>query len=219
MKANSEIYATELLDRRWLSKKTIELTLAKPPVFTYNPGQRISLIHDSVERDYSLVSAPADKELVLCIRKVSRGILSPHLSEVSPGTRLQFTGPHGYFTFKPSPRPAVFVATGTGLAPFCSMVRSGITDIALLHGVSLAADLYYADLLRPVVRRYIPCLSKPNGSQKDCFNGRVTDYLENKLAPGEYDFYLCGSRDMIHDVTLLVDEMFEGSLIYTEIYY
>jgi hypothetical protein len=47
----------------------------------------------------------------------------------------------------------------------------------------------------------------------------VTDYLQKNLAPGEYDFYLCGRREMIHDVTLLIDERFEGSLIYTEIYY
>lgn len=219
MESNPEIYSTELLDRRWLSEKTIELRLAKPPLFTFNPGQRICLIHNSVERDYSLVSAPDDADLILCIRKVPKGILSSQLSEIAPGTRLQFTGPHGYFTFKPSHRPAIFVATGTGLAPFCSMVRSGITDIELLHGVSLAADLYYADLLLPAVKRYIPCLSKPAGSPGDYFSGRVTDYLQNKLAPGEYDFYLCGQRDMIHDVTLLVDERFEGSLIYTEIYY
>ncbi len=219
MKANFQIYSTKLLDHRWLSKKTFELKLAKPPLFAFNPGQRICLIHKSVEREYSLVSAPADADLILCIRKVHKGILSSQLSEIALGTRLQFTGPHGYFTFKPSARPAIFVATGTGLAPFCSMVRSGITDIALLHGVSLAADLYYADLIQPAVKQYIPCLSKPNGSPKDCFNGRVTDYLQKNLAPGEYDFYLCGSREMIHDVTLLVDERFEGSLIYTEIYY
>ncbi len=219
VEANSEIHSTKLLDRRWLSKKTIELKLVKPPLFNFNPGQRICLIHKSVERDYSLVSAPADTNLILCIRKVHEGILSSQLSEIPLGTRLHFTGPHGYFTFKPSPRPAVFVATGTGLAPFCSMVRSGINDITLLHGVSLAADLYYADLLRPAIKKYIACLSKPDRSPEDYFSGRVTDYLQKKLAPGEYDFYLCGQREMIHDVTLLVDERFEGSLIYTEIYY
>jgi ferredoxin-NADP reductase len=219
VEANFEIYSTELLDRRWLSRKSIELRLAKPPLFRFDPGQRICLIHNSVERDYSIVTAPTDPDLILCIRKVDKGILSPRLSEITRGTRLQFTGPHGYFTFKPSHRPAIFVATGTGLAPFCSMVRSGITDIALLHGVSLEADLYYADLMRPAVKRYIPCLSEPDGSPQDYFSGRVTDYLQNKLAPGEYDFYLCGSREMIHDVTLLIDERFEGSLIYTEIYY
>ena len=219
MEANSEIYSTQLLDRRWLSRKSIELRLAKPPLFSFDPGQRICLIHNSVERDYSIVSAPADPDLILCIRKVKKGILSPRLSEITRGTHLQFTGPHGYFTFKPSHRPAIFAATGTGLAPFCSMVRSGITEIALLHGVGLEADLYYADLLRPAVKSYIPCLSKPDGLSKNYFSGRVTDYLQNKLAPGEYDFYLCGSREMIHDATLLIDERFEGSLIYTEIYY
>ena len=219
METNTDIYSTKLLKRRWLSKKSLEIRLEKPPLFTFQPGQRICLIYNAVERDYSMVSNPTDNDLILCIRNVKEGMLSPQLSSVTMGTRLEFTGPHGYFTFQPSPRPAIFVATGTGIAPFCSIVSSGVTDITLLHGVTLADDLYYADFLRSAVKSYIPCLSKPDESSEDYITGRVTDYLQQQLAPGAYDFYLCGRSEMIRDATLLIDERFEGSFIYTEQYF
>ena len=219
METKTDIYSTKLLKRRWISKKTFEIRLEKPPLFTFDPGQRICLIYNTVERDYSMVSPPADKDLVLCIRNVEGGELSPQLSTVSMSTLLNFTGPHGYFTFQPSARSAVFVATGTGIAPFCSIVSSGVTDITLLHGVTLADDLYYADFLRSAVKRYIPCLSNPDESSADHFAGKVSDYLQKHIAPGAYDFYLCGRSQMIRDATYLIDEKFPGSLIYTEQYF
>ena len=219
METNTDIYSTKLLKRRWLSKKSFEIRLEKPPLFTFKPGQRICLIYNAVERDYSMVSTPADNDLILCIRNVKEGLLSPQLSAVTMGTRLEFTGPHGYFSFQPSPRPAIFVATGTGIAPFCSIVNSGGTDITLLHGVTFADDLYYADFLRSAVKHYVPCLSIPDDSFADYFTGRVTDYLQQQLAPGAYDFYLCGRSEMIRDATLLIDERFAGSFIYTEQYF
>ena len=219
MEAKTDTYSTKLLKRRWLSKKTLEIRLAKPPLFDFQPGQRLSLIYGTVERDYSMVSTPADTDLVLCIRSVPEGLLSPRLSKIALGAQLQFNGPHGYFRFQPSSRPAIFVATGTGLAPFCSMVNSGITDITLLHGVTLADDLYYGDFLSSTVKNYVPCLSNPDETSVDHFSGKVTDYIQTNVTPKAYDFYLCGRREMIHDVTMLVDEMFEGSLIYTETYF
>jgi len=219
METKTDIRATKLLKRRWLSGKTFELELEKPSSFKYEPGQRICLIYNSISRDYSLVSAPAENELVLCIRQVGGGMLSPRLSTASVGSRLDFTGPHGYFTFQPSPRPAIFIATGTGVAPFCSMARSGIEDYTLLHGVSVAEDLYYGSVFQSTAKRYIPCLSETNDPSETFFKGRVSNYLQTNLAPGVYDFYLCGRQEMIRDVTFLVDEKFQGSHIYTELYY
>lgn len=219
METKTDIHLTQLLKRRWLSGKTFEIELAKPLSFEHKPGQRIGLIYNSVSREYSIVSAPAENELVLCIRQVAGGMLSPQLSRVSVGSRLDFTGPHGYFTFQPSPRPAIFIATGTGIAPFCSMARAGIEDFTLLHGVSVAEDLYYHSVFQSTAKRYIPCLSETFSPSGAFFKGRVNDYLQTHLATGVYDFYLCGRQEMIRDVTFLVDEKFQGSHIYTELYY
>jgi NAD(P)H-flavin reductase len=214
-----ENYASELIERQWLSTKSFEITLSKPKSFEYMPGQCIRLIHDAVERDYSLVTAPTDPNLSLCIRNIEGGILSPGLSQAPVGARFNFNGPHGYFTFRPSTRPAVFVATGTGLAPFVSMARSGVAGFILLHGVDSAEDLYYATIFQSAAKQYIPCISETDSLSGEYFRGRVTDYLRKNLAAGLYDFYLCGRREMIRDVTLLVDEKFPGSFLFTETFY
>ena len=219
METETENYASELIERQWLSNKSFEITLTKPKYFKYIPGQWIRLSHHAVERDYSLVSAPTDPNLALCIRNVEHGILSAGLGNAPVGSRFNFNGPHGYFTFSPSTRPAVFVATGTGLAPFVSMARSGVTGFILLHGVNSASDIYYASVFKSAAKQYVPCISETDKLSDEYFQGRVTDYLQKKLAPGLYDFYLCGRREMIRDVTFLVDEKFPGSFIFTEIFY
>ncbi len=219
VKTKAENYSSELIDRRWLSNKSFEITLTKPECFEYISGQWIRLIHHAVERDYSLVSAPTDPNLALCIRNIEDGILSSGLSSAPVGSRFDFSGPHGYFTFRPSPRPAVFVATGTGLAPFVSIARSGVTGFIFLHGVNAAENLYYASVFKSAAKQYVPCISETDKLSGEYFQGRVTDYLRKDLAPGRYDFYLCGRREMIRDVTFLVDEKFPESLIFTEIFY
>jgi len=208
-----------LLERKWLSKKTFEIILSRPPAFAFKPGQRISLRLEDQERDYSIVSAPTESELTLCIRNVTGGKLSPLLSTTEIGTFLLISGPLGYFTYKASHRPAVFVATGTGIAPFCSMARSGIRGFTVLHGVRLPADLHYASQLRQVAQKYVACLSDAKKITDGAFRGKVTKYLEQHLTAGAYDFYLCGRREMIRDVTLLIDRRFPDSLVYTELFY
>ncbi|MGD8297523.1 MAG: FAD-binding oxidoreductase, partial [Desulfobacterales bacterium] len=156
MKTIVDNYSSELIERRWLSDRSFEITLEKPTTFEYLAGQWIRLTSDAVERDYTLVTAPNDPNLALCIRYIEGGSLVPTLSHVPIGTRFDFKGPQGYFTFKPSHRPAVFVATGTGVAPFVSMARSGVSGFTLLHGVRTAADLYYASVLKSTAKHYIP---------------------------------------------------------------
>lgn len=172
-----------------------------------------------MERDYTPVSGPADPDITLCIRKVDTGKFTPVLSMADIGTRFDILKPDGYFIFKPSPRPPVFVATGTGIAPFCSMVRSGITGFTCLHGVDSPQDLYYQSELESAADRYIPCISEEYPSSDEYFRGRVTDYLQKHLPPAPYDFYLCGRREMIREVTWLVDERFPGSFLYSEQFY
>ena len=180
------------------------------------------MIHQQLERDYSIASDPDGTTLILCIRHVQAGRLTPLLAALRIGSRISFTGPHGYFLFRPSQRPPVFIATGTGVAPFASMALSGIRDFTLLHGVRRPSELYYKALLRNAAKRYVPCLSghplKPS-DRENAFQGRVTEYLHGSLPPGEYDFYLSGRTEMIRDITHLVDARFPGSFIYTEIFY
>lgn len=219
MKTLASTHSAVLLKRRWLSYKTFEIEISNPPGFEFEPGQRISLSLGGHTRDYSIASATHEAELTFCIRSVAGGKLSTLLSIADMGTPLTVYGPHGYFTFRPSPRAAVFVATGSGIAPFCSMARSGISDFTLLHGVHLLEDLYYANQFQQSARTYIPCLTKADQLPENAFKGKVTEYLEQRLPSGVYDFYLCGRHEMIRDATLLIDECFPNSLVYTEMFY
>ena len=218
----SRIETAELLKRHWLSKNVFEIQLSRPAAFAFEAGQTIRFIHKSIEKYYSLLSVPDDPFLALCVYHVLKGQFSPVLANAEIGTRFQFSGPHGYFTFKPSSRPAVFVASGVGIAPFVSMSRSGVTDFMLLHEVERVEDLYYQNAIQKLAANYVPCLLKAGSSDllpSGAFIGDAASYLVRNLQPGSYDFYLCGEREMIREVTLLVDERFAGSHVYTEVFY
>ena len=111
-------YTSKIKERHWLSAKTFELILTKPKGFEHVAGQRLVIRLDGIEREYSIVSGPAEPELRICIRMVETGRLSGLLASCAMGSSLQFSGPSGYFVFQPSDRQPVFVATGTGIAPF-----------------------------------------------------------------------------------------------------
>jgi NAD(P)H-flavin reductase len=213
------LFSTRILARRRLSSRTFELALQKPPAFTFAPGQRVRLTLGRAARDYSIAVAPAEEDIRLCIREVEDGLLSRQLASAPAGATLTFTGPHGYFTFKASPRPVVFVATGTGVAPFRSMAAAGVSGFTLLHGVEQAEDLYYRDFLQSRAAAYVACLSGTSPAPVAHHAGRVTGYIENRLPRRACDFYLCGRQEMIRDVTLLIDEGFQGSLVYSEAFY
>ena len=219
MDSRPDNYSAALRARRWLSHATFELALDRPAAFTFRAGQKIRINHGGASRDYSLVSAPQDTHLKLCIRLIPNGRLSAELSRMPTGADLAFSGPRGYFTFKPSPRKPVFIATGTGIAPFVAMARAGIDGFILLHGVRQPDELYYRPELEAAAGSYIPCISEQLPSSDGSFSGRVTDFLNRELAPAAYDFYLCGGGTMIRDVMFVADERFQDSLIYTEKFY
>jgi ferredoxin-NADP reductase len=114
------------------------------------------------------------------------------------------------------------VATGTGIAPFVSMGRSGIIDFILLHEVEFTSDFYYQDLFRKIASKYIPCLlgaSTADLSPPGTFQGNAAGFINKNLPPASYDFYLCGEREMTREVTLLADEHFPGSYVFREVFF
>ena len=216
------IQTVELLKRRWLSKKAFEIELSRPPSFEFRAGQTILLIHQSIKRYYSLLCTPNDPNLSLCVQHLPEGRLSSALADAEIGFQLKLTGPHGYFIFKPSIRMPVFIATGTGIAPFVSFARSGVTDFALLHQATSADELYYQSYFYKITPKYFPCLPETPITESlfpNLFGGRIAECIRENLRPGSYDFYLCGEREVIRDVILLVDEIYPESRVYTEVFY
>ena len=212
-------YETQLLSRSWLTEDTFEIRFSRPLLFQFAPGQRVRFMGNEIERDYTPVSSPQDERIDFLVRSVKGGLFSSYLASAQEGEPFRFTGPQGYFGFYPSERLPVFVATGTGIAPFVSMARTGVKDFILLHGVRRLLDLYYQLLFRKTARLYVPCLStvkEPEEGAVGGFAGRVTGYLGGHLPSGAYDFYLCGKGEMIRDVIHLVDQKFPDSLVYNE---
>lgn len=206
--------------RRWLADTVFELRLSRPAGFAFLPGQCIRVHAGGRQRDYSLVSAPADPELVLCVAQVPGGPVSTALAGADTGSTVALEGPFGHFVFRPSPRVPIFVATGTGVAPFVAMARAGIRGFVFVHGVRLPDHLYYRKELAAAASRYVGCLSAdeppPSGEGQGFFAGRVTSFIATQLDAADYDFYVCGQSGMIRDVLALIDTRFAGSLVFTE---
>ena len=231
-----DVYDTEIIARRPIAGSVFELSLARPSGFRFIAGQSVRLSLAGVTRSYTLVGGESDPVLAVCIRAIEGGTLSVRLAEARAGTQLTLGGPNGYFTFRPLPRPAILVATGTGIAPFVAMTRAGVSGFTLLHGVRTSDELYYEEIVRPAAARYIACVSgeaphegasahRPVHSTTaspaiaDRFPGRVTKCAAQWPAGLEADFYLCGRSEMIHDMIELIDRRFPRSLVFTEAFF
>jgi len=216
------ISTTRVLTSRRLNETVFELQLERAPGFNFLSGQRLRIHWGAHEREYSIASAPADDHLTLCVRHVLRGAVSPMMAALSPGEQVHVSGPYGHFRYQSTDHPAVFIATGTGIAPFRAMIADGCGTgvLQVLHGIRAAKEQLYREFFSQVPGRYVACISggdTPGGAE--FFKGRVTDYVAHHLAPGRYDFYLCGRQDMIRDAIHVVDDRFSTSRIFTEAFY
>ncbi len=212
-------YQTVVLDRHELTESVFEIVLKRPAGFTFLPGQKVWLAYREIAREYTLVNSPESSELTLCVNHITHGKFSPLLAGVERGSSLSLSEASGYFTYQTQEKPAVFVATGTGIAPFLAFVRAGVHGFILLHGVRSEGDLLYRNEMSAAAGTYAPCLSTSTGNQL-LPDGRVTSYLENCLARvAAYDFYLCGNADMVRDAFRIIDRRFSGSRVFVEAFF
>ena len=214
-------FSAHLVDRHWLAPGILEWRLTRPAGVSFIPGQFLRFVMNGYARDYTIVSAPDAETFDFCVALVDGGRFSSDIQQADIAASFRLTGPHGHFIFQGAANPAVFVATGTGVAPFVAFCRSGVENALLLHGVGTPDRLIYRDILQSGLRGYVPCISRPCENMDGLdhpFSGRVTQYLEQQLKPGTYDFYLCGRGGMIRDVTALIDARFGDSRLFIETY-
>ena len=98
------------------------------------------------QREYSVYNSEKDDYLEILVREVLDGKVSLQLKQCKPGQLLQVNGPFGSFGLEPFDmfsRKLVFIASGTGISPFHSFVKSypGINYI-LIHGVRYKNEAY-----------------------------------------------------------------------------
>lgn len=199
----------------------------------FTPGQFVSfsefVMGRQVTRAYSIASPPAGNRFELCLNRVSEGAFSPYLFTMQPGDDIEMREPLGYFVPRTPFRDSVFIATGTGIAPFRSMLRhppliGSAAAITLLFGARYPGGLvYHAELLalagtRPNFR-YLPTVTRPDAAW--CGRaGRVQQHLDEALAGrSDLDVYVCGLKAMVDDVRhLLKQRGFDRAQIISEKY-
>ena len=185
------------------------------------PGQVVKIAAEPAmaPRIYSICSGNDESEIRVLFNIKEDGLLTPWLAEVIPGMKILASKPYG--SFKDGKRPAWWIATGTGIAPFYSMFRSGISENkTLIHGVRQLDQFYFEDELEWAMGdRYIRCCSQEQSC--NVFPGRITKYLEEKndLSP-DINYYLCGKALMVVEVRdLLISKGVSFENILAEIYF
>jgi ferredoxin--NADP+ reductase len=205
---------------RFLTEKTFVIRLDRGNM-QFKAGQHIiaGLEGELDQREYSVYSGEKDNYLEILIREVQYGNVSLKLKQCKPGQLLQINGPFGSFgleTFDMFLRKLVFIASGTGISPFHSFVRSypGI-NYTLIHGVRYKNEAYERDDYDP--NRYILCTSKePNSGYK----GRVTRFLPGYPVDSGMLFYVCGNNNMIYEVWHILRDMgVPAENIFSEVYF
>lgn len=214
------VYLVTVAGRQWLNADSFVLQCSRPANFAFEAGQHVVLTCEREEREYTLLSAPSAADLRFLIKRVAGGKLSTRLAELAPGAVLGMSRAKGYLTYRSTDRPAVFIATGVGIAPFVSMVAAGRTGFTLIQGARNPSGLFFRQELRAAAGSYIPCVSGTIDAADlhDLYPGRVTGAVKRFLDPGRYDVYLCGSRAMITEMLLLLDEQCPEARIYSEAY-
>lgn len=172
-----------------------------PRIHTFRAGQVVAVrMHEGEDhRLYSIASGEADAESGILFDLNPEGLLTPRLAAMNPGEILQVSQPFGFFT--DDERPAWWIATGTGIAPFYSMFNSLDTSTkTLIHGGRANDSFYFQkEFFAGLGERYIRCSSTAKGD--GIYPGRLTAWLKDqKELDPELRYFLCGNAEMVVDV-------------------
>ena len=198
--------------------KLLRLALPDGEELNLIPGQYVQLQApkykgnpEPVYRAYSVASDPLDKTHVdLCIRLVPNGICTTYVFDhMKEGGPAVFNGPYGDFKLSETDKDMVFIAGGSGMAPFLSMLahmkNEGITrKVTYFFGARAKRDLICMDEMKAFEEAipgftFVPCLSEadPNDNWEG-ETGLVTTVMEKFFDDlSDKEGYLCGSPGMI----------------------
>lgn len=217
--ANARMREATLVAARMLTPSVRELTFDPGPGHHHVPGHWVTLFRDDLKRQYSVASAQrGDGTFDLAVTLVQGGPMSTWLHEMALGARVRMLDAQGLFVLEPMVRPILFVATGTGLAPFRAMLQeieakaAAPPSIELIFGCRTEDDLLYRDELEALALRrpsftFHPTLSRAPES----WHGR-RGYVQTHLAESvermgkDLDVYVCGLTRMVKDVRTICRE-------------
>ena len=187
----------------------------------FRPGQHLvaGIKEERDAREYSIYSGSDDDYLEILVREVESCDVSRKLRMLKEGDELNIKGPYGFFM---SNAPSLkddsiyFIASGTGIAPFHSFVKTyPDANYTLIHGIRNCEEAYERTHYRQ--GRYIACTSR---DEKGDFHGRLTEYIKTADIPSDAKIFLCGNSQMITDsMQILEDRGFSASQMFTEVYF
>ncbi|WP_060466155.1 ferredoxin--NADP reductase [Acinetobacter sp. LMB-5] len=212
---------------RW-TPTLFSFTMTRPAHFKFTAGQfaRIGLKvgEELVVRAYSVVSSPFDETLEFFSIVVPDGAFTSNLQHLKVGDELYLEKiPYGYLTLaryqQPLPHDLWLLATGTGLAPFLSMLQdfdtwSKYQKINLVYSVRTAAELAYVDRIKEIAQtfgeghngfKFISIITRdPSAPLHDRLpilieNGELEKSAGIELNPATSHVMLCGNPQMVDD--------------------
>jgi ferredoxin/flavodoxin---NADP+ reductase len=191
-----------------------------PKIASFVAGQVINVsVKNFPPRMYSIASGEQDDYLAILFDVKPQGEVTPLLRDMQKGDKVHISAPFG--KFRCAEEKAAWIASGTGIAPFRSMLRSGQgLQKTLLHGSRALDTFYYQNEFAAILgENYIRCCSQQ--SAEGIFAGRITRYLEElEELPTDQRYYLCGSTEMVVEVRdLLIAKNIPYSNIMAEIYF
>ena len=219
------------------------IQLQETPSFDFAPGQFVTIdlpIDDKPNkrwRSYSIASWPDGTnviELLIVLLEGGKGT-SYLFREGKVGLELVLRGPQGVFTLPQTiDRDLYFICTGTGIAPFRSMIhyiqehQLPHKDIYLIFGTRKKADLLYMDEMKRLEMEiegfhYIPTLSRDQWEGCCGYVHAVYENLVNEKREGtslkEARFYLCGWKNMVDEAKKRIQELgYDKKAIHLELY-
>ena len=184
----------------------------------FTPGQFVSFTETlggkKITRPYSIASPPDGNRFEICLNLVEDGLFSPHLFAMKPGDTVEMSAPLGYFVLRNPGKDAIFVATGTGIAPYRSMLHAYLgqgdaRELTLVFGVRYQASLMYGDEFEKLEKEhpnfhFWPTLSRPGPEWKGR-TGHVQPHLLEAIGGRrDLDVYICGLKLMVDDVRAIL---------------
>lgn len=202
-----------ITEKKLLNPKVLEVTLKPTEPYTFTPGQFNSIKLGNAFRAYSVASLISDNSFKNIISVGHAGLGSDYFSRSVVGDTVEFIGPNGRFCLNEHlKKHTLFLATGTGLAPFIPMFEQLAlqntvnSSVKLYFGVRSVSELFYLDKLLAFKASnswfdFEVCLSQEVNDSY--INGRITDkYSITDLANTQV--YLCGNPYMVEENILMI---------------
>jgi ferredoxin-NADP reductase len=199
-----------------------EFVFRVPEDMQFKAGQFVTIFFESQfqkhRRQYSIRSAPSQRGTVtLIVKYVEKGPGSEYLWGLKESDVVDMMAPLGVFVVKEEheEKPLVFLSTGTGVAPFVSIIsdllKNGFTrDITLITGYR--HDLLCHDLFLELEKlhenfSYYPTLTKPRDDSYDGRIGRIQPIVQDIIQPNtDAHYYICGLYAMIEETGKILSQ-------------